>query len=159
MKIICWNIQGIKKQLVVSELKFILRKHSLDLIFQLETIVNETNLQTILPQFWYDHYDFILPINHSRELAFLWNNGRNHALVLNKEPRTIHMLAHNFENSQNTVIYRIYAPVSARGKYSFWEYLLQLHNVINVTWCLVGDFNEIASSNDNVGACLLVPSS
>ena len=74
------------------------------MVFILETMVNTTNIQKILSQLGFEHYDFVPPINHSSGIAVLWNNGAIHASILLKEPRAIHILIHDLENSKNSII-------------------------------------------------------
>jgi len=44
MKIISWNVQGAKKMQVLQEVKLLSRTHKPDMIFFLETMVNEKNI-------------------------------------------------------------------------------------------------------------------
>jgi len=59
---------------------------------------------------------FYPQINHSGDIAVLWNNDVNHVLVLTKEPRAIHMLVHDSENSKNSIIFGIYASAQPQCK-------------------------------------------
>jgi len=65
MKIICWNTQGAKKPQILQEVNFLIRTHKPDLIFLLETLVNETNIFRILPKMGFESYDFVSAVNHS----------------------------------------------------------------------------------------------
>ena len=132
MKIICWNTQGVKKPQALQEVKFLIRTHKPDLIFLLETLVNETNICIILPKMEFDHYDFVPLVNHSRGIAVLWNNKNIHASTLLKEQRAIHMLVHDTKNAKNLIISGIYAPTQNRDTHEFWEHQFQLHNVIDI---------------------------
>ena len=71
------------------------------MIFLLQMVIKEKNLLKILPHMGFDHYDFVLPINHSGGITVLWNNGNIHASPLLKEPRAIHMLIHDPQKGQN----------------------------------------------------------
>ena len=86
MKIVSWNVQGIKKPLVVQELIFLIRTHKSDIICILEKMVNEKHIEKILPRIGFDHYDYVPPINHSGGIAILRNNGKIHASVIWKNP-------------------------------------------------------------------------
>ena len=97
MKIISWNVQGLNGVQVMQEIKILTRIHKPNMIFLLETMVNETNLLRILPTFGFGHFDYVLPHNHSGDIVVLWNNGDIHASILSKEHRAIHMLV--FYNS------------------------------------------------------------
>ena len=104
MIIISWNIQGAKKPQIISKVHFLSRTYKADIIFLLETMVNETNVRKILPQMGFKHFDYVLPTNHSGGIAVLWNNGKIHASLLLKEPRAIHMLVHDPAKGQNSII-------------------------------------------------------
>jgi len=69
------------------------------MLFILETLVNITNMQEIIYQFSFYHYDFVPPVNHIGVHRFLL-----------EEHRAIHMLIHDPENLKNSIILDIYAP-------------------------------------------------
>jgi len=75
MRIISWNVRGLKKPQVLQEIAFLKRTHKPHIIFLLETLVNRQNILQILPKVGFDHYDFVDPIDHSGGLAVLWDNG------------------------------------------------------------------------------------
>jgi len=56
MKIISWNVQGLKKPQVVQEIFLLKRKFNPDILFLLETLVNEKNLLRILPTLGFDFF-------------------------------------------------------------------------------------------------------
>ncbi|KAJ8436279.1 hypothetical protein Cgig2_025708 [Carnegiea gigantea] len=43
----------------------------------------------------FDHFDFVLSVNHAGGIWALWNNKNCHASILTKENRAIHMLVHD----------------------------------------------------------------
>jgi len=135
MKIISWNTQGAKKPHVIKEVQFLIRTYKADMIFLVEIMVNEKKVLKILPQMGFDHFDYVLPTNHSGNIVVLWNNGKIHASPLFKDSRTIHMLIHDSKKTHNSILSGIYAPA-------------QLNLVIDVLWCLMGNFNGLASPNE-----------
>ena len=98
-----------------------------DLVFLLETLINNNNIHRILPQMGFEHYDFSPPINHSRGIVILWNSGI-HASVLLKEQQVIHMLVHDTKNVKNLIILGIYAPAPNRDKNHSYEHLANAHH-------------------------------
>jgi len=151
MSIISYNVQGAKKLQVIQEIKFFTRTQRPDMILLLKTMVNEKNIKIILSLMGYDHFDYVLPNNHLGGLAVLWNEGNIHASVLIKEQRAIDMLVHDSKRSLNSVISGIYALAQSREKDGFLGHLVELNNVIDIPWCLVGDFNELANTNEKKG--------
>ena len=91
------------------------------------------------------------PVNHSGGIAVLWNNGIIHASILRKDQRAIHLLVHDTGNNQNVIVRWFYAPAQFREKDAFWNQLLQFNSVFDLPWCLIGDFNEIASPGEKKG--------
>jgi len=107
MKVICWNIQGIKKPQALQELLFLKHTQRPDILFILETLVTDKHLQTILPKLG---FDFVSPTNHAGGIAVLWNSGSIHASVLSKTNRAIHLLVHDNSAVQSSIVSGIYAP-------------------------------------------------
>ena len=99
----------------------------------------------------FEHFDYVEPFNHSGGIAVLWNNGIIHASVLRKEQRAIHMLIHDTAINQNSICSGIDATAQRRDKEPFWNHLLQLNTVIDIPWCIIGDFNELASPYEKLG--------
>jgi len=117
MRIISWNIQGVKKSQVLQEIMFLKRTHKPHIIFLLEALVNKNNILDILPKMGFEHLDYVDPVNHSGGLVVLLNNGIVCALVLRKEQRAIHKLVHDTEKKKcNLVVSCVYAPAQQRDK-------------------------------------------
>jgi len=151
MKILSWNVQGAKKIQVIQEVKFLIRTQKADMLFLLETMVNESNIKKILPLMGFHHYDYVSPVNHSGGITVLWNNDNIHASVVMKESRAIHMLIHDPIKVQNSIISGVYAPAQSREKNEFWHHLIELNKVLDLLLCLIGDFNEILCPNEKFG--------
>jgi len=133
---------------VLQEVKLLSRTHKPDMIFLLETMVNEKKHNP-------NHVDYVLPINHSGGIAVMWNNGNIHASVLLKEHRAIHMLVHDVQKAQNCVVSGVYAPAQEKDKNPFWEHLKEMNTVVDMPWCIIGDFNELAAPNEKIGGQIL----
>jgi len=85
MRIISWNVRGVKKSQVLQEILYLKRKHKPNIVFLLETMVNNRNIMNFLPKPGFDHFDHVDPVNHSGELVVLWNNDTIFASILRKE--------------------------------------------------------------------------
>jgi len=123
-----------------------------------ETLVNKKNILDILPKIGFDHFDYVEPVNHSGGLAVLWDNGIIHASVLSKEQRAIHMLVYDTTKHCSSIISGVYAPAQPQDKECFWIHLVQLNNVIDLPWCIIGDLNELAYPLEKRGGKRYPPS-
>ena len=45
----------------------------------------------------------------------------------------------------------MYAPAQYKEKEWFWIHLFQINSVIDLPWCLIGDFNELANLSEKKG--------
>jgi len=95
MRIISWNIQGIKKAQALQEICFLKKTYKPHIFFISEPLVIKANILAILPKVGFDHFDYVEPANHSGGLAVLWDNEMIQASVLKKEQRAIHMLVYD----------------------------------------------------------------
>ena len=145
MKLISWNVQGGKKSQVTQKVRFLVKSHKSDIVFLLETMVNDQNITKIFPRSGLEHYEYVSPSNHSGELAILQNHGNIHASVLCKETRAIHLLIHDCDITKDSIILGIYALAQPIQKESFLNHLMELHHTFDLPWCLIGDFNELAN--------------
>jgi len=148
MKVLSWNIQGIKKPQALQELRLLKQTHKQDILFIVETLVTDSHLLRVLPKLGFDYYDFISPINRAGGIAVLWNSGTIHASLLSKSNWAIHLLVHDTTNSMQSIISGIYAPTQQREKDSFWTLLNETHKLFDLPWCIIGDFNELANPSE-----------
>ena len=119
MKVLSWNIQGIKKPQALQELRLLKQTHKPDILFIVETLVTDSHLLRVLPKLGFDYYDFISPINRAGGIAVLWNSGTIHASLLSKSNRAIHLLVNDTTYSMQSIISGIYVPTQQRMKDSF----------------------------------------
>jgi len=119
MKVLSWNIQGIKKPQALQELNFLKQTHKPDILFILETLVTDTHLVHILPKLGFDYYEFVSLVNHAEGIAVLWNSVNIQASILSKSNRAIHLLVHDTLTSISSIISGIYAPTQQRERDSF----------------------------------------
>jgi len=109
-------------------------------------MTSENNTRQIIWKMGFEKFDFVLPVNRSTDIWVLWNNNEVHALALNKDNHAIHLLVHNPTIPKNILVSRIYGPAqSGDHKDSFWNNLTHLNIVIDLVWCLVGDFNDLSA--------------
>jgi len=151
MKILAWNVQGARKQQLTEEIKIVQKTQQPDLMLLTETMVSEETTKRIISSLGFQCHDFSNPINHSGGIWVLWNNTHIKVNVLLKEDRAIHMLIFEYATQKFSIISGIYAPAQPSEKEPFWTHLRNLNDVIDMPWCLIGDFNEIECPSDKKG--------
>jgi len=52
---------------------------------------------------------------------------------------------------KNCIVSGVYGPAKEKDKDAFWTHLLHLNSVFDLPWLIVGDFNELESSNEKRG--------
>jgi len=92
MKIIIWNVQGAKKAQLQLEVAFINRTINPDILFLIETMVNDLNAQSIIRTLGFRNFDFIFPNNHVGGIWALWKDYNVVLDIIAKEHRAIHCL-------------------------------------------------------------------
>ena len=60
--------------------------------------------------------------------------------------------------SKQCVLSAVYVPAQNLEKNDFWDHLKHLNDVIDLPWCLMGDFKEMLISSDKVGGSPLTVS-
>ena len=156
MKIIAWNICGLRKPQAVPEIKFLIKSQKLDILSLLETLVDDANSKKILPSLGFDDYTYVSPLNHLGGIAALWNNDKIHVSVLSKDTRSINLPVFDTYLQKNSLISYIYGPAQKWEKQQFWTQLHALNSMIDIPWCIIGDLNEIALPEDKIGGSLLL---
>ncbi|XP_027192706.1 uncharacterized protein [Cicer arietinum] len=149
MSIISWNYRGLGNLRTVPNLKFLVRNYNSDIIFLYKTLVNLNKIEELRV---FLGYDFCF--STSRE-------GRGGGIA---------MLCHSFfpcviigfltnhidvEAEENSVgrwrLTGYYNYPKSRRRRDAWNMLRNLAHVSNLPWCIIGDFNDILSSNEKKG--------
>jgi len=137
---------------------FINRTIKPDILILLEIMVNECNTARIVKSLGYQFYDTIPPHNHAGGIWLLWNADNVDVTVIAKEAGALHCMVYEKCTSKQCVLSAVYAPAQPQEKNEFWDYLKRLHDVIDLPWCLTGDFNEMLLSSEKIGGAPLMVS-
>ena len=84
MKVLAWNVEGVKKQQIHEEIYFIVCSHKPDTMFLTETMIADNTIKRLISQFAFEYYDYVNPVNHSCGMWVLWNNTNILANVMLK---------------------------------------------------------------------------
>lgn len=142
MKVICLNVQGAKKHQIREEIKLLSRRSCPDILILLETMMNKINRESIIAKLGLDHFDYVLPDNHSGGIWVLWNNANISAQIL---------LVYDKVIKKESIITGIYGPAQEIEKPHFWNRSKDLHAIFDLPWCIIGDFNEMECIYEKIG--------
>jgi len=61
------------------------------------------------------------------------------------------MLVFDTQKQTNVIISGVYGPAQLMDKDEFWKSLGQMNAVVDLPWCIIGDFNELAAPSEKKG--------
>jgi len=61
------------------------------------------------------------------------------------------MLVYDTIKQCNLIVSAVYASAQSKDKDCFWNHLLQMNNVVDFPWCIIGDLNELANPTEKKG--------
>ncbi|XP_028070850.1 uncharacterized protein LOC114273287 [Camellia sinensis] len=122
MKIMSWNVRGLRKPEKRSKIKALVRAKLVDVL-----MLHETKKLMILLSSPYGPW-------------MIWDLWRNFILLSGILSQSFHC-----------VICNIYAPTDALKRRKLWESLVKLKLSYPNPWCLGGDFNEIRVMSERKG--------
>ena len=68
------------------------------------------------------------------------------------------MLVYDTYKHCSSIISEVYAPAQFQDKDCFWQQLEQMNDVIDLSWCIIGDLNELANCSEKRGGKRYPPS-
>ncbi|KAK8575406.1 hypothetical protein V6N12_063079 [Hibiscus sabdariffa] len=92
---------------------------------------------------------YVEPDGIARGLALWWSN--NVKLSILRSEKNIIDTKISINGKTEWFDTFIYAPPYTENKQKFWEKLASLRNDVNVKWCVIGDFNVVASPEEKCG--------
>ncbi|XP_058762288.1 uncharacterized protein LOC131635665 [Vicia villosa] len=149
--IIAWNVRGLNKRARHMEIKAHLHQFHMPCISLLETRVKENNASKIREVFgnkwsWVDKYSqhpngriWIMCLENNLQLTMEdFSDQHIHCKILQHDGRTI-------------CITVIYAQNQLQQRQDLWRNLKRTTLTIQDLWMVIGDFNNVLSTNDRIG--------
>jgi len=84
-------------------------------------------------------------------IAVLWISDHMHVSILATDERAIHVLVHDISLGKSSMLSGIYGLAQKNNKKIFWDKLFDMCPVVDLTWCILGDFNELLTPQDEQG--------
>lgn len=155
ISLISWNIRGASNDNAKRHIKELIRKHSPDLFFIMQTHIQFERVKN----FWKKMgYQPIHVVEAQGQAGGLW------ALVqvgLNLNITVWEFSDHSITLEVNLGSFKwlctaVYASPHLTARENFWNYLCNLSRNINFPWFLIGDWNEILLPGEQKG-CIFSP--
>ncbi|XP_028105225.1 uncharacterized protein LOC114304243 [Camellia sinensis] len=152
MKILSWNVRGLRRPEKRRKIRKLLYDRAVDLVLLQET--KQSSITTLL----------VKSLWPRGKLEFMTVDaaGLSGGLICIWDPEVFHLsdcccsrnfilLSGKVHNSFDCVVVNIYALNDVIRRKALWENLLTLKTNFSNPWCLGGDFNEIRNVGERIG--------
>lgn len=149
MKILSWNCRGLGRLRAVEELEEIIDSSKPSVVFLMEVKMGRGVVEGIRVKKEFGGLFYVSHINNGGGLALLWKE--QHMVQLLGYGRTFIDLKISLDNYQPWRLIGFYGCPRSSRRRAFWDLITSLNGLHNRPWCILGDFNDIMSSNEKAG--------
>lgn len=146
MSFLVWNCRGLGSPSTVPNLKYLVRTYKPEGIFLSETMTALNKIEDLKYILSFDSCFMVDRIGRGGGLAFLWKKSAN-CKITNYSQNHIDVEVEDklHGNWRLTGFYGM--PEIGRRKES-WNFLRSLARTSALPWCVIGDFNDILSTEE-----------
>ncbi|CAJ2647159.1 unnamed protein product [Trifolium pratense] len=149
MNIISWNCRGLGGPLAVPNLKYLVRVYKPDVLFLCETLSNSNKTEEFRYVLGFDYCFTVNREGRGGGLVLFWNSSFNCTISSYSQNHIDVEVGDAVSGNWRLTCY--YGFPGSGQRRTAWNFLRQLSHVSNLPWCIVGDFNDILSSNEKKG--------
>lgn len=149
MSILCWNCRGLGRPKAVPSLKDLIRVYKPDIFFLIETLSHSNKIRDVCYLLGYDFYFTVDREGRSGGLAVIWKSSFQ-CSIINYSSNFINMQVQDAARGNwRLTSFWGYSDTSRRRQ--SWNLLRELASMSNDPWCIIGDFNDLLTSDDKRG--------
>jgi hypothetical protein len=149
MSIISWNCRGLGNPSAVRHLKYLIRKYKPDVMILYETLINSNKANDLRYALGFDSCIAVDREGRGGGVAVFWMNNFGCTVTnFSQNHVDLEITDHIHGNWRLTGFYGY--PDGIRRRDS-WNLLRTLSNISDLPWCIIGDFNDILSSDEKKG--------
>lgn len=148
MKILSWNVQGLRNPRTICDMFSIVRLNKPHLIFLSESLCHLNNFNRIKNYFPLYSCFHVPPVGRSGCLLLFWLKDNN--------VQIISFSSGHIDSFINYISYHFwftgfYGNLVTSQRHHSWKLLQKLSNISSLPWIIWGDFNEIIYSHEKKG--------
>ena len=151
MNIICWNCRGALNPRFKPTLNNLISKHNPPMVIITETRIGGNRAKDITDTLPFDGAIHTDTIGYAGGLWLLWKSEEVEVTMLAKTEQEIHVIIKVRSSDLSWVLTCIYASPRLVERKLLWGNLSNVASLHSLPWVMLGDFNEILSSDDKSG--------
>ncbi|XP_027082559.1 uncharacterized protein [Coffea arabica] len=144
------NCRGAANANFRRNLKEILREYDPSILILVETRTDSGKADWIVQSSQLTDKTCVETCGFSGGIWVLWNKHKWAVEVITRNRQVIHMLVKRVRGEE-WMLSAVYASPDPPTRRSLWEYFSNIDKSINFPWMVVGDFNEVISSEEKQG--------
>lgn len=149
-KIIVWNCRGVGSRCAIQHLLLLLRSNNPDILILEETRVQSTYITNFISKTNFDAYLVVEARGFSGGIWVLWDSSKVHLEPISFDDQIMNILVYQ-RDKVNWLLSAIYASPNPVFRHDLWDYLRCLGPISELTWLLIGDYNQVLSPNEKRG--------
>ncbi|XP_075668491.1 uncharacterized protein LOC142638352 [Castanea sativa] len=158
MNILLWNCKGALNPRFHLALTSLVNTHSLTIVIITETRIGGDRAKDITDRLPFDGAIHSNTVGYLGGIWLLWNSGMVEIIQLAKTEQEIHVVVKVCESNTCWVLSSIYASPRLAERKLLRKNLSSVAPIHSLPWLMLGDFNELLSSQDKFGGNPLITS-
>ncbi|XP_060675826.1 uncharacterized protein LOC132805080 [Ziziphus jujuba] len=150
MSLVLWNCRGLGKASAVRDLKCLIRKSSSLGLFLMETKSDKMKMTKVARGSSFDNLEVVEATRRAGGLALFWSSVLNWKVV--HKSRWIIGILYVTPTRVVCNCWFCHCPAERALRKLFWTKLSVAIRSESETWCCVGDFNDVVSQDEKMGA-------
>ncbi|XP_058775452.1 uncharacterized protein LOC131649713 [Vicia villosa] len=147
-----WNVRGLNKSGKLREISSRLRYIHPDIMIYIETRVKEPKAKIIreklkLHDMYIDNYN-----NHANGRVWIsWDTNKCDIKKILSTDQAIHCGVYDHQGKFKYYLTAVYAHNTLAQRKLLWQTIVNIHSTVQGSWCIIGDLNNVMSSQDRIG--------
>ncbi|XP_075636523.1 uncharacterized protein LOC142608717 [Castanea sativa] len=151
MNVIVWNCRGPIRPNFVSSVMDLVRDFDPTILIVTKTRVGGSKAKEIIDRLPFDGAIHVDTVGYAKGIWLLWNYDAVEITQLASTEQEIHAIVKVSSSSFSWIISAIYASPRLSERQILWQNLTLVNDLHNMTWIILGDFNEVLSSAEKLG--------